>query len=193
MAKAPAKPEVAVTPDAPAPKKSKLLLVIVVILVLLLLVAMAFIGVLLLLKSKGGSHDGEPAPVAAPAQQAAAPMVVDLSKPPAFVPLEVFTVNLAREGNSDHYLQTTIVLRVADAKVATQITAFMPEIRHRINLLLSSKAPSEIATAQDREALAHDVLIQVNEALGIPAPRDPRPNLPWGPVHGVLFNSFIVQ
>ncbi len=187
MAKAPAKPEVAAS-DAPAPKKSKLLIVIVVIVVLLLLIAAALIGVLLLVKGKG-SNDEQAQAAAAAAPQA---VQVDLSKPPVFVQLDTFTVNLARE-ETDHYLQTVIVLRVADAKVGGQLTGFMPEIRHRINLLLSSKMPSEVSTMEGREALAQEVLVQVNEALGVPAPREPRPGAPWGPVHGVLFNSFIIQ
>lgn len=188
MAKAPAKPEVAAT-DAPAPKKSKLLIIIVVVLVLLLLIAVALVGVLLLVKGKNSGDDhAEAAP--APAVQAAP--TVDLSKPPVFVQLDTFTVNLARE-ETDHYLQTVIVLRVADAAVGAQLNGFMPEIRHRINLLLSSKKPSEVSTMEGREQLAREVLVQVNEALGAQEPRDPRPGIPWGPVHGVLFNSFIIQ
>jgi len=46
---------------------------------------------------------------------------------------------------------------------------------------------------EGRELLAQEVLVQVNEALGAQAPRDPRPGIPWGPVHGALFNSFIIQ
>lgn len=188
MAKAPAKPEVAAN-EAPAPKKSKLMIIVILIVVLLLLIAAALIGVLLLVKNKnGGSEQAEAAP-AAIAQMAP---TIDLSKPPVFVQLDTFTVNLARE-ETDHYLQAVIVLRVADATVGAQLNGFMPEIRHRINLLLSSKKPSEVSTMEGRELLAQEVLVQVNEALGAQAPRDPRPGIPWGPVHGVLFNSFIIQ
>ncbi len=191
MAKAPAKPEVAAT-ETPAPKKSKLMIIIVVILVLVLLIVAALVGVLLLIKGNKGGGDNAPAAAPAVAPQAQVMTTVDLSKPPVFVQLDTFTVNLTRE-ESDHYLQAVIVLRVADAKVAAQLPAFMPEIRHRTNLLLSSKKPSEVATMEGREALAQELLIQINEAVGAPAPRDIRPGLVWGPVHGVLFNSFIVQ
>ncbi len=80
---------------------------------------------------------------------------VDLTKPPTFVPLDAFTVNLRRD-EGYHYLQVVAVLRVADATMDATLKAFMPEIRHRINLLLSSKLPSEIATIEGRQALALD-------------------------------------
>lgn len=185
MAKAPAKPEIAAT-DAPAPKKSKLMIVFVAIVVLLLLIAAALVGVLLLVKGKkSGGADAAPVVTMTP--------TVDLSKPPVFVQLDTFTVNLARE-ETDHYLQTVIVLRVADATVGTQINGFMPEIRHRINLLLSSKTPSDLSTMEGREKLAQEILTQVNSALGFnPPPPGTIAGMQFGPVQGVLFNSFIVQ
>ncbi|THF64167.1 flagellar basal body-associated FliL family protein [Pseudothauera rhizosphaerae] len=187
MAKAPAKPEVAAT-EAPPPKKSKLLIVVLLIVVLLFLAAAALVGVLLLAKSKGGGNAESAAASGAPAVHK-----IDLSKPPVFVQLETFTVNLARE-EGDHYLQTVIVLRVADATVGSQVSGFMPEIRHRINLLLSSKTPSEVATIEGREQLAREILAQVNSALGFNPPPGAVPGMvPAAPVQGVLFNSFIIQ
>ena len=187
MAKAPAKPE---TEDEAAPKKKgKLLLILVIVAVLLLVVVGGGVAALLLLK-KDKSADEAP--------QAAAPVApvsstVDLTKPPTFVPLDTFTVNL-RGDEGDHYLQVVMVLRVADAKMGDALKNFMPEIRHRINLLLSSKLPSELASSAGREALATEVAGQVNEALGFPtlmnASGQPVSN---GPVQAVLFNSFIVQ
>lgn len=187
MAKAPAKPDAATTEAAPK-KKGKLLLIIVIVL-LVVLVAVAGVVVLLLLKKdKGGdehaaSAAGEPAPHA----------TIDLSKPPTFVPLDPFTVNLRRD-EGDHYLQAVIVLRVADPKLAESLKAFMPEIRHRINLLLSSKLPSELADIIGRETLAEGIANQVNESLGFPVTTDSRGRTRSnGPVQAVLFNSFIIQ
>jgi flagellar protein FliL len=189
MAKAPAKPEVAPAPT-PAPKKSKLLIIIGVILVLLLIIVAALVGVLVLVKGKGSGDAATPT-AAAPAVPAMAQ--IDLSKPPVFVQLDTFTVNLARE-ETDHYLQAVIVLRVADSKVGGQLSGFMPAIRHAINLLLSSKTPSQINTIEGREQLAFEALEKINEVLGFPPPRDNRPGgAPWGPVQAVLFNSFIIQ
>lgn len=189
MAKAPARPEEG--GDAPK-KKSKLLLIIMIVLVLVLIVIGGGIAALLLLK---GGKDKAAAETAAAAPSAAMQMQssVDLTKPPTFVPLEPFTVNLRRD-EGDHYLQVVAVLRVADPKMGESLKAFMPEIRHRINLLLSSKLPSELATTEGREDLAATIAQQVNEALGFQPLRDAagRP-IPNGPVQAVLFNSFIIQ
>ena len=188
MAKAPAKAEEG--GDVPK-KKGKLGLIIVIVLVVIVLALGALVALLLLKGGKDKPAD-EHAQQAAPAQVQMAG-TVDLTKPPTFVPLDAFTVNLRRD-EGDHYLQVVAVLRVADATMDATLKAFMPEIRHRINLLLSSKLPSEIATIEGRQALALTITEQINEALGFKPMRDatgqPVPN---GPVHSVLFTSFIIQ
>ncbi|MBN8440746.1 MAG: flagellar basal body-associated FliL family protein [Thauera sp.] len=191
MAKAPAKPEAA--DDAAAPKKKGKLLIIVVILLLVVLIVVAGgVGALLLLKKDKGGTDEHAKPAEAQVEHAPA-STIDLTKPPTFVPLDPFTVNLLRD-EGDHYLQAVVVLRVADPKMADSLKAFMPEIRHRINLLLSSKLPSEIATTVGREDLAESIVLQVNESLGFPSMTDSRGRTKSnGPVQAVLFNSFIIQ
>ncbi|QDF98147.1 flagellar basal body protein FliL [Azoarcus sp. DD4] len=191
MAKAPAKPEAAAEPAAPR-KSGKLLLIILILLVLVLIVVAAAVGVVVMMKSKGGNdaHGSEAAHAPAPPPP---PAAVDLSKPPSFVTLEPFTVNLQRD-EGDHYLQAVIVLRVADAKTAESLKGFMPEIRHRVNLLLSSKLPSELSSIDGRETLAIEIVDQSNDALGFPPPREAsRRAAPTGPIQAVLFNSFIIQ
>lgn len=187
MAKAAAKPEA--EGDAP-PKKSKKMLIIILVVVLLLVIA-GGAAAFLLLKKK--AHDGD----AAEAHSTSEPskIKVDLSKPPTFVNLEPFTVNLA-PAEGDHYLQVVLVFKVVDGTIAEQMTAYMPEVRHEINLLLSSKLPSEVATVEGRENLAHDIMVRANYVLGFDEPEDDRRRRdpgPWGPVLAVLFNSFIVQ
>ena len=191
MAKAPAKTEEG---DEPPKKKGKLGLIIVIVLLVVLILVAAGVGALLLLKGGKDKEHEEPAAQAAPAvQQLQTTGTVDLTKPPTFIPLEAFTVNLRRD-EGDHYLQVVAVMRVADATMDATLKAFMPEIRHRINLLLSSKLPSEIATVEGREALSLAITESVNEALGFKPVRDaagkPVPN---GPVQAVLFTSFIIQ
>jgi flagellar FliL protein len=191
MAKAPANTEEG---ESVPKKKGKLGLILIIVLVVIVLVLGALVGLLLL---KGGKDKGHDEP-AAPAAQQAAPQLqttgtVDLSKPPTFIPLDAFTVNLRRD-EGDHYLQVVVVLKVADATMDPTLKAFMPEIRHRINLLLSSKLPSEVATVEGREMLALSITEHINEALGFKPVRDaagkPVPN---GPVQAVLFTSFIIQ
>jgi flagellar FliL protein len=186
MAKAPPKTEDTASNNAnPAPKKKgKLLLIVVILLLVLLIVVAGGIGALLLLKNKD-KDGGEGAHAAvSPAS------TVDLSKPPTFVPLDAFTVNLQRD-EGEHYLQVVLALRVSEAAVGESLKAFMPEVRHRINLLLSSKLPSEVSTTAGREELAAGIRAQVNEALGFPAAAPGA--APLGPVQAVLFSSFIIQ
>ncbi len=179
--------------DETPKKKGKLGLILIIVLVVIVLVLGALVALLLLKGGKDKEHE-EPAAHAAPAaQQLHTTGTVDLTKPPTFIPLDAFTVNLRRD-EGDHYLQVVAVMRVADATMDPTLKAFMPEIRHRINLLLSSKLPSEVATVEGREALSLAITESVNEALGFKPVRDaagkPVPN---GPVQAVLFTSFIIQ
>ncbi|MHB1375300.1 MAG: flagellar basal body-associated FliL family protein [Thauera sp.] len=191
MAKAPAKAEEG--DDVPK-KKGKLGLIIVIVLLVVLILIAVGVGALVLLKGGKDKTPEEQAAAAAPAAtQVQTPGTVDLAKPPTFIPLDAFTVNLRRD-EGDHYLQVVAVLRVADATMDPTLKAFMPEIRHRINLLLSSKPPSEIATIEGRQALALSITEQTNEALGFKPVRDAAGNpVPNGPVQAVLFTSFIIQ
>jgi flagellar FliL protein len=160
------------------PKKGKKLLVIILIVVLLLvLVGGGLVGLLLM---KRGGQEADVSETSAPASAR-----VDLSRPPTFVALEAFTVNLAPdEGN--RFLQVVMALRVADARTGDNLKGFMPEIRHRVNLLLSGKLPSEVATAAGRETLAREIADEINVVLGGSPGAE-------GPIQAVLFNSFIVQ
>jgi flagellar FliL protein len=198
MAKAPAS---STATAAPPPGKGKKILIIVLILVILALIGLVgFMGFLLLKKpTPPGSEANGDSAVEAPAAQVApptpVPVTVDLSKPPSFFALDPFVVNLA-SGEGERYLQAVIALRVADQKTSDGLKAFTPEIRHRINLILSSKLPSEISTLEGREALARQINDDINEILGFPPNRGgPRPilNSPVGPIQAVLFNSFIIQ
>lgn len=180
MAKAPAPAKAEPAAAAPPKGKRKKLVVILLVVVLVIVLVAGALVVLLLMKRSGSADsasDGTGAPVVAG---------VDLSKPPVFVSLDPFVVNLSPE-EGDRYLQVVMALRVPDAKTGDNLRNFMPEIRHRINLLLSSKLPSEVATLQGREDLAEQIAGEINRVLGAP------PGGPAGPVQAVLFNSFIVQ
>jgi len=182
MAKAPAPAKEAV--EAPPKKKSKKLLVIVLVIVLVVvLVAGGLVG-LLLMKRGGSTDEAAETTTAAPGST-----LVDLSRPPTFVSLDPFVVNLSPE-EGDRYLQVVMALRVPDAKTGDNLKGFMPEIRHRINLLLASKLPSEVATLQGREDLATQIAEEINKVLGAPPAA---PGQSTGPIQAVLFNSFIVQ
>lgn len=188
MAKAPAPPPQAdEAAAAPAPKKSKKLIVILLIVLVVVLLAVVGVVTMLLLKKGNSSED------ATEKVEQTVSTGVDLTKPPTFVPLDPFVVNLA-PAEGDRFLQVVMALRVADPKTGDGLKGYMPEIRHRINLLLSSKLPSELSTLEGREDLAEVIREQVNEVLGFPPPkRGAQGDADTGPIHSVLFNSFIIQ
>lgn len=172
-------------PDEGVAKKksglgSKLMLIIVVAVVLALIGVGA--TVFLLLQKKDNLATGESEQSAAPA-----PSLVDLSKPPVFVALDPFVVNLQPE-DGERYLQVVMAVRVNDAKTGDSLKNFMPAIRHALNLRLTGKLPSEISTPAGQEALAQEMTADINTVLG-----SPLPNGPAAPVHSVLFNSIIIQ
>ena len=190
MSKAPAKAEAA-EGEAPAKGgKKKLIIIIVAVLVLAIAGAGAF-----MMMGKKKHAEGEDAEEEAVSHEP--PKVkVDPSKPPIFVQLEQFTVNLAPE-EGEHFLQSTMVLRVADAKVGDSLKLYMPELKHRIIMLLSSKKPSDLVSSEGREELADEIKEEANDVLGYaPNPKKKnKRNRPEddGPVLAVLFNQFIVQ
>lgn len=103
-------------------------------------------------------------------------------KPPIFMPLETFTVNL---DGGDHYLQTDITLQVSDASQADEIKLHMPRVRSRLLALLSSKNAGNLATTEDKKNLAKEIKAQVTQpfyAKGKPQQ-----------IEDVLFTSFVIQ
>lgn len=154
MAKAPPKKEdkkaeaPAEGEEQPPKKKGKLPL----ILGLVVLLAAAGGGAwFFMFKDKGGDTT----------QQQAKPQPL---KPPVFVPLDAFTVNLSAE-QSDQYLQVAATLKVLDQPAGDAVKQYMPEVRHRTLVLLSSKKASEIASAEGRERLAEEIRQTANNIL----------------------------
>ena len=189
MSKAPAKAEAA-EGEAPAKGGSKKKMIIIIAVVLIVAIAGAAAFMLLGKKKHADGEEEEE-----PAHHEPAKVKVDPSKPPVFVQLDQFTVNLAAE-EGDHFLQATMVLRVADAHVGDSLKLYMPELKHRVIMLLSAKKPSDLAAAEGREELANEIKEEANDVLGYaPNPKKKKHSRPEddGPVLAVLFNQFIVQ
>jgi flagellar FliL protein len=109
---------------------------------------------------------------------------VDMSKPPVFISMEPFTVNLQSEG-ADQFLQITFTLQVPDRAQEDMIKQYMPQVRSRLLLLLSSRKASEITTAEGKKKLADDIIAQVKQPFA--------PSLPPQEISGVYFTSFVIQ
>jgi flagellar FliL protein len=95
-----------------------------------------------------------------------APKKVEVAKEPKFISLEAFTVNLQHE-ETDQYLQLNISLKVMEPELEEKIKAVLPEIRSKLNMLLSSKRPSELSTVEGKKKLAIEIAIEANSVLGI--------------------------
>ena len=106
-------------------------------------------------------------------------------KPPVFVTLETFTVNLQAEGGGEHYLQVGIDLKVADSAVVDLVKLHMPEIRNGVLLLLSSKSAEQISSLEGKQKLSAEIQEQVNKPLSAKAAGQG--------VTGVFFTSFVIQ
>lgn len=115
--------------------------------------------------------------------------VADKAKPepastPVFVVLDPFTVNLQSEGG-DQFLQVAFTLQVADQAEVDLIKLYMPQVRSRVLLMLSSKRASEISTLDGKKKLADEIIAQVKQ------PFNPK-GASLG-ISNVFFTSFVIQ
>jgi len=100
---------------------------------------------------------------------------VEPAKPPQFLPLDAFTVNLQLEDNPQ-FLQVGLTLKVADAAAVDKIKQYMPEVRDRILLLLASQKASVLLTTEGKRNLTTDIVSSINAivapgaAAGAPKP-----------------------
>lgn len=170
MAKDKGKAAAAPAEAAPVAKRGKAKLLIVVVVAVVLLGGAGGAAWYFLHAKKGGATE-ETKKEAKPAEA------------PVFVKLKPFTVNLTSEGE-DHYLQTEIELKVADAKMTDKIKEHMPEVRNNLLLLLSSKTAGTLGSMEGKQKLAKEIEDQVNKALGTKAEDG---------VSGVFFTSFVIQ
>ncbi len=106
------------------------------------------------------------------------------SKPPVFIPLDSFTVNLSPD-EGDKFLQVALTLQVPDDKEADDLKAHLPQIRSRLLLLLSSQKASVLLTEAGKNQLMKEIVTEIN-----------KPFEPGGDpqkVLGVFFTSFVIQ
>ena len=183
--------------ETPSASKKKRKLLPVIIALVGLLAGGGGAAWFVMVKNAGGDAQQEQKPVS--------------TKPPVFVNLEPFTVNLQPD-QGEQFLQITAVLKVEDAHDSDKVKLYMPEMRHRVLMLLSSKKASEISTVQGREILSDEMRNEANRILAVAAgkavkraePSKPlgtnntggngaAPRAIDGPVKSVFFTSFIIQ
>ncbi len=115
--------------------------------------------------------------VAPPASPVAVPA-------PIFVPIEPFTVTL-QSPDTERIMHVGLTLRVSDEQTRTRLEKYMPEVRSRILMVLSSQSPTGVQTQQGKTDMAAAVKQAVNR------PFSPLPDGQY--VTDVLFTAFVVQ
>jgi len=116
------------------------------------------------------------------AQHPAAPVI----PPPVFFALDPFTVNLLGDDSDDsHYLHIGLTLKLPDPETEHQLTTYLPEIRSRIILLLSSRKPADLATMDGKVALSKDLRTTIDQ----PFARDGKSVK----IDSVLLTDFVIQ
>jgi flagellar FliL protein len=157
------------TAEAP-PKKGKKKLFIILAAVLLL----AGIGggaAVYMMKKKAAEAaaaaaaeegDGEDTAHAAPKKSKAA----DSHAAPVFVPLDMFTVNLA-DKDAERYAQVGVTLEIDEAKTGDQIKAYMPAIRNNILMVLAHKSAAELQERDGKLKLAREIRREALRPMGI--------------------------
>jgi flagellar FliL protein len=177
--------------EGAAPKAGKKKTMLIVIIALVVLVA-GGAGAFLFMGKKHAPKDGEAHEEEEVADTAKA-------KPPVFVTLEPFTVNLTSEA-SDRYLQVGIDLKVSGPEIADRIKAHLPEIRNGILLLLTSKRVDELASLEGKNLLREEIRDAVNRPIGFyneaaaaPEGEKPARKPPKAGVLDVLLTSFVIQ
>ncbi len=153
---------------APAPKNGKKKLIIIIAAAVLLLGG-GGTAALVIMKKKAAeaaaaaeeADDGAAAPAAAHAKAAAH----GDHKPPAFVPLEPFVVNLA-DHDADRYAQIGLTLQVPDEHAGEEIKGYLPAIRNNILLLLAHKTSEDLGGSEGKQKLAAEIRRESLKAMG---------------------------
>lgn len=183
--------------EGEAPKKKSKLLLIIIIAVLVLVLGGGGAAFFMMKKKAAAEEEAEEGD-APPAKSAKAKKKKkdEHATPPVFTKLEPFVVKLQSD-QQEAYVQAVPELKLLDAPVAEQIKQFMPEIRHKVLMILAGKKVSELSTPEGMQLLANQIRVSINATLtGEPA--DPALEKQdkaeaEAPVQAVFFTSLIVQ
>ncbi len=104
------------------------------------------------------------------------------AKPPVYLALETFTVNLH---DSEQFMQVDLTLQVTEQADVDAIKLHMPRVRSRLLTLLASKDAEELLAPEGKDKLAKDILAEINK------PFEPKGSPQK--VVDVLFTSFVIQ
>jgi flagellar FliL protein len=127
---------------------------------------------------------GQPVQGATPTTFVPPPATPAAVPAPIFIPIEPFTVTV-QSPDRERMVHVALTLRVSDEQSRQRIEKYMPEVRSRILLLMSSQTPEVLQTPQGKVDLSGAILKTVNK------PFSPIPDGQY--VTDVLFTAFVVQ
>lgn len=127
---------------------------------------------------------GAAGPQATPTTFVAPPTTPAAVPAPIFVPIEAFTVTL-QNADTERIMHVGLTLRVSDEQTRIRLEKYMPEVRSRILMVLSSQSPIAVQTQQGKTDMANAIKQAVNR------PFAPLPDGQY--VTDVLYTAFVVQ
>ena len=96
--------------------------------------------------------------------------------------VDAIVVNLM--GPSQQYVQVEMTLKLVKPEVGEKVKLYMPVIRHKMILLLTTKEASQLTPTEGKQKLVLESRDAINQALGLTEKEG---------VADVLFSSFIIQ
>ena len=183
-------PAPAATPAEPVPAKGKKKLILIAAATLLLL-ALAGGGAAFWMaqkKSHEVSADGDDSETTAEAKPKS--KKGDKNHLPVFLPLDMFTVNLA-DREAERYAQVGVTLELVDVKTSDLLKAYMPAVRNDVLMLIAHKKASELQDRAGKLELAREIRRAALKPLEDFDDKDGDSD--ELPVRAVHFSSFIIQ
>lgn len=182
--------------EGEAPKKKSKLLLIILIAVLVLVLGGGAAAFFLMKKSSADAEADEGDEPPAKTAKAKKKKKDDHAALPVFAKLDPFVVKLQSEGQ-EAYVQAVPELKLLDAHMSDQIKNFMPEIRHKVLLILAGKKASELSNPQGMQVLANQIRVSINATLTGTEPEPGQEKQDHAdaeaPVQAVFFSSLIIQ
>jgi flagellar FliL protein len=188
----PAPPPAEETPPPAAKGKKKLILIIAAAALVLVLGGGGAAFWLLGKKKHDAAEESAEAnepPAEDVAEAKAKKKKEDKKHAPVFLPLDLFTVNLA-DRDAERYAQVGITLELADTKVSEQLKAYMPAVRNDILMVLAHKKASDLQDRAGKLEFAREVRRAALKPLTDDEDNEPDDD---APVRAVHFSSFIIQ
>ena len=173
---------------APVPVKGKKKLILIVAAAVLLLAAGGGAAFWVMHKKAEPAAEADAGDDADAVAEQKSKKKSDKHQLPVFLPLDVFTVNLA-DRDAERYAQVGVTLELADTKTSDLLKAYMPAVRNDVLMLIAHKKAAELQDRAGKLELAREIKRAALRPLDDTDDKDGDEM----PVRAVHFSSFIIQ